>query len=552
MRKLIIIVVSMLVPFGLWTAGCRQERDTAFPNSPEMKNLARAPERNNPTRPPVIPAAPIDRDILQLPEHNAMARVDAVNDRSNAYAGSNVNPGLFVLPEERGHMAALPAEPGVWEPYEDRSAVAMTPIPSAREFWSKPAAPLPNRAVDVPSDVSAMMPAAPVNQYPASSPSMLPAPYSVPAPMPYSAPYESPVSVPFPEPYASPAPAGPSMVLPNDIPGVYMDTGDYIGGAPTQPPTQSGWIGMRDDQGDALGAPPLLSSAAFESVPADQLVTMLREDKETENAAGPIKLDLDSLLSSMRTIADTMIPAQETPAAAFVEPAAVAEVGEWKSMDMWSSAMPVPAAAPEQPMVASPRSLGSMDELREALAPLPDITAIASSQSRGKMDDARSAPITMPAPMPEPEQTPEMAAAKSALLDYQPDPSEKNNGFSEFKEPVNKDFFRNDFWENKPGSPIAGARDFEPQPMKIPESKASGTAAADPMRIEDLPPLSAPAIEVPELVFDAKTAPTPKKAKARKSAPEQPQKVKLMPMRHSRLKANSEIDATVEVPPLKF
>lgn len=536
MRKILIVVISMLVPFGLWTAGCRQERDTAFPNTPEMKNLARAPERNNPTRPPVIPAAPIDRDILNLPEHTTMASmnngggnstsfVNAVNDRSNSLAGSRVNPNLFSMPEENGYMAMAPAAVENWEPYEvSHEPAAMTPIPSAREFWSKPAAPLrTNRQVDVPHGVSAIMPAAPAESY-----------------------------LPPPVPVAAPAiPSYPALPL-EEIPGVFIDSGEYMGGgAGTQQPTQSGWIGMGPDNGDALGAPPLLSSASFESVPAGELGVMLREDKKTEENKGPIKLDLGGLLHSMRTIADTMVPPQEQPAQASATADLAGRSDRWKPAEKWSSALPIPASSREQETPLQLPALSTMDELRDALSPLPDITAVARSLE--KKSESRAAPVTMPAPMPESVSSQEMAAAKLALLDYVPEAREDD---AKALSMSNRDFFRTDFWDHKPGADAPTAAISEPQPVKIPETRPE----RKPDRAESqsvAPNLPVPSFEIPELKFESASKSVDKtpEAKPETKLMEEPQKVRLQPLRQSRLRPASDIsdiDSAVAVPPLKF
>lgn len=543
MRKLIIVVISMLVPFGLWTAGCRQERDTAFPNTPEMKSLARAPEKNNPTRPPVIPAPPIDRDILHLPEHTTMAsantgnnqsvaRADAYRDRSQSMAGSRINPGLFVLPEEQGQLAALPAPVENWEPYEVQPApMAMTPVPSAREFWSKPVAPLrTNQPMDIPHGVSAMMPPAPPE-------SMIPQ-------------------------LAPVVPDTGGVFFPEDIPGVFIDSGDYMGGgAATQPPVQSGWIGMGPEQGDALGAPPLLSSAAFESVPAQELGQMLRDDRQNaESGSGPIKLDLGGLLTSMRTIADSMIPAQETQAAQPSSPymadlARQPAADQWKQSEKWSSALPVPAGSQGHGVAQSLPSLSSLDELREALSPLPDITTVAKSLE--KKSEVRAAPVTMPPPMPEPVSTPEMTAAKSALFDYVP---ESRNVEPTAPSMSDRDYFRSDFWEQKPASSAVAAMSLDPQPVMIPEMKPErANDKAENGSADKMSQLPVPVLEVPELKFE--TAPQPKKAtksadkKPEAKLVEEPQKVKLQPLRHARLRPESDIssiDSAVAVPPLKF
>lgn len=199
MRKLVIIAVAVLVPVGLWTAGCRQNRQAAFPATPEMKSIARAPEQTHPTRPPAIPAA-IDREILATPDQPTFARIRAVMDRSEILANRDAGSGLFVLPEmdSDAYQMSVPEtvmatyqepQPAVYSlpepvlamapepvPYQP-STTASVPVPSGAEFWSRPVKTLPARSYHepaVPNDIYAMMPAAPVAAEPAPEAVSLP------------------------------------------------------------------------------------------------------------------------------------------------------------------------------------------------------------------------------------------------------------------------------------------------------------------------------------------------------------------------------------------
>lgn len=519
MRKIIIIVVSLLVPFGLWTAGCRQNnRQASFPNSPEMKSLARAPEQDSPTRAPVISAAPIDRDIMNLPEQPTMAKINAVNDKSNMMAGPRGNPGLFVLPDEgQNHMASAGGR-----------NEGMAPIPSGREFWSKPASmPANSRSMDAaPQGISAMMPAAPAQGYSASYASPYPsspAPYTPPAPASYapSVPYEVPMQ-------------GGALMLPEDIPGVFMDTDlGPFSMAPGQPPTryaspvysaQSGFSGTAeflDYTGDARSAPPALSSGGFESVPIENPGSAMREN-EPAATNGAVKLDLAGLLGSMRDITDTLIPAGE-PAAQLMPP-------------------PLPAMEPVTAGAGSPLPLPILDsparnkasafdagDMRQALAPLPDMTAMASSPS----PVVREAPrISMPPPMPEPMPPPEMVAAKAVLLDYTPPAREGEKAPTALGA---DEFFRSENW----GLKMPELTDLPVMQSPMPSAAPSVQAAKRP--------------DLPELEFETVSTPVP--ASARQNIqPDAPQKVKLEPMRTSRIRQAElqEIDASASVPPLRF
>lgn len=265
-RKLIITVLAMLVPFGLWTAGCRQNRQAAFPTTPEMKNIARAPERDYATRPPVIPAA-IDREVLHSPDQATDSRILAVMDNSARLSNRSAGPGLFVLPAENAGTLAYgqePSVPGYYVPSGSPAiqpepsyyqASAPVPAPSGREFWSKPAAPAPARmynAQPAPADVSAMMPA------------------------------------------ASPSPSFEPVMLPEDIPGVFMGGDDAS--------VDSGWIGMKANPAPFTEMPAPITADSFASVSADELNGQLRESKawRPHGGDGP-DLDLVALLTPVKS-----------------------------------------------------------------------------------------------------------------------------------------------------------------------------------------------------------------------------------------------------------
>ena len=560
MRKLILIIALIVVPLGIWTAGCRNNnRQAAFPNTPEMKALAKSTERASPTTPPVIPAKPIDREILNLPERDSMARVQAVNDRSQQMAGSA--NGLFTLPEEQNYMATAYTAPSYAASDIQSAPNAITPVPSVREFWSKPAKPLrTSRPVNVPQDISAM--AAPANDQ------LLP-----------------------PASYMPPTmPGGRQFLPPEDLPGVY--TGHDT--LPDAPPA-SGWIGKRNNKGDALGAPPLSSAG---SRPKSREKPRAREGRKTAETTqkGPLKLDLDVLLGPPAQTAAAPMPVSGMdilPGAPVVsgaglnayeplpEPMPIEEYRAMKERERQSSArrsrsameaapgrrddsmnalppMPSAVAAParteqkafsarsdsrktvsqrSEPVTASMKKSG---DALSALAPLPDITA----PSKTPVDNSAvlANQVSLPAPMPEPLPTPEMAAARNALLDFTPEAMDE--AFAELNK--GDDFFKSDRWGRQSAARKANA------------SSGRKGESSSPMPL--LPELNEPAIKPaapPVVEMDEPKMPATSffESLDRKSETAEPQKVTLKPMRTARIRAIpelEEIDSATDVPPLKF
>ena len=368
MRKLIITIIAMLIPFGLWTAGCRQnKRVAAFPTTPEMRNIARAPEQDYATRAPVIPAA-IDREILNTPDQPTFARIRAVMDRSEILTNRPSDPGLFVLPQQDEPALAYGQQSGspvqfapqapVYVTSQPEPQFASAPVPSAptaAEFWSRPSgAPTP-AAQYVPADVSAMMPASP----------------SVPTES-FIAPVPSPVF----EPASTPEPVG----FPEDIPGVFMGSDG------------SGLIGQRSEAADP--SLPLLSSAAFESVSVDDINAHMRQERP--RTASP---EAGQPLQAWRPNAD----GPDLDLVALLNPVA---------------APPPPEARvePNPQLSEKLEALLNSNDIRQALAPLPDISAMApASAVSGAAAPAAavSLPTThadvIPAP-PVPTETPALVA----------------------------------------------------------------------------------------------------------------------------------------------
>lgn len=276
MRKLVIIVIVVLVPIGLWTAGCRENRQASFPSTPEMKSIARAPEQIHPTRPPVIPAA-IDREILATPDPETYGRLRQVMDRTEMLAARYAEPGLVVSPVTDREVHQSPyAQPvmaynqmpsanhevipeAVIAGMLDSPYHAPAPSPTP-EFWSKPAKPLPTRTWDntaIPADISAMMPSSPVLRQTDSEPEALP-----------------------------------SVFMPEDIPGVFMGSD---GASET-----SGWIGMAPRR-PAVAGPEPVSLDSFASVSVDDVNQHLRRQDWRPQKENTGDLDLVALLAPLNS-----------------------------------------------------------------------------------------------------------------------------------------------------------------------------------------------------------------------------------------------------------
>lgn len=575
MRKFLVIVAAALVPVGMWTAGCRQDsRQAAFPKTAEMKSLAKAAEKESPTTPPMIAAAPIDRDILNLPETPVMARINAVNDRSNQLARPKAPEGLFTLPDNGDHFAMAAPD------YEIQAApAAITPIPSAREFWSRPAAPLKRRPMDVPSDIAAM--AGPAQVDPVVAP---PAPYFAPMPA---------------------APEGQFMSV-EDVPGVFM--GDSpISMRSGSPPAR----GQRFDgliNGAALGAAPSSSKRGFAEeafasrqpseshAPAayiDRSIVVRSIPGDYEPLPEPIPLDVyNAALAREQGLADPFVtgvgfvaPESAKPRRSLLPipdfmpapPGSAKKFASAKAAAMQAPALPresydVPASRADQ---EKGPSFGSND-IRQALAPLPDISSVARTPARKTDAGKKAPPLSMPPPMPEPMPSPEMTAAKNSLINL-----EALDGDDDAPGATDRDFFRTDFWERKsPGAkpdfdlelpepksvakPMAmptnrAARPAQVTTAKKPPAKAAPAKKAvkreeeefakltpeTPMWVDDLPETTA---AINPVLLET----TQEKEKPAGAKPAAPQKVKLQPMRKARESELGHIDSATEVPPLRF
>lgn len=227
MHKYVLILLSLLTPFGFWCAGCQRETARApMPKGPETARLARAPGTGvdeSAAMPPSIPAL-IDPEVLAAPDQPTFERIRAVMDREANLTTSMNDAGLFVLPRQD---------------YYPEMALAPQPAPTIpremREIWSRPVQPAPGTPrINLSPELSAMAPASPpepvaVNRleaYPAYS--MPAAPSLTPLP-PMALPSAAAALIPPPPAMTPPGPATPvnqGTEAPSGIPGLYFGPGD--------------------------------------------------------------------------------------------------------------------------------------------------------------------------------------------------------------------------------------------------------------------------------------------------------------------------------------
>ncbi|MCC8189018.1 MAG: hypothetical protein LIP77_00045, partial [Planctomycetes bacterium] len=296
-----------------------------------------APEQDYATRPPIIPAA-IAREILHSPDPHTSARVQAIHDRGHAMVDRPFTPGLFVQPANEPVMAYY-QEPA---PTVHRAALA-APRPAETPVRQSQPQPHPTgwqQPTEYPAGPTHGY-AAPVAAVPVANGREF---YSRPAtrqPPVSSRPVPADVSAMMPA--AVPAPSFEPAVLPEDIPGVFM-------GAEALP--DSGWIGMRSRPA-AREAPRPLSVEAFESVSVASLSAQRQPPPAWRPRPDMPDLDLVALLTPVALTPDTA------------------------------------PAAPERDLAAA--MLGQND-IRQALAPLPDISAIARAAADGTVPPAAGEP----------------------------------------------------------------------------------------------------------------------------------------------------------------
>ncbi len=405
MRRFLVIVVASLVPVGMWTAGCRQERQAAFPNSPEMASLAksgsgRTAEAESPTTPPEIPPAPIDRSVMHLSDSSVLARVQAVSDRADQLAGSTPDDGLFTLPDLSRDMASAPAiGPSSAAPAQASAVPSRSgPLPSGREFWSKPVAARTDRPVQAPADISAMAPAA--------------APDYIQTP---PAHYQAPAAPSVPS--MPSAPTGSRLLPPEDVPGVFLFDESPLSSLHSPPASRHSGLGLPG--GDALSAPPLSSNAAASRLQHGRMRSVDTDGKATAQVSqrGPIRLDLSGLVP---TSARRSAPAEAAGVAPRSEPASAMPLYREVSEQTATSVARVPVR--DEP-VSAPIITLSTSPVHEALPEPVPLSALASMPSFQPLPDSFPTAMPMPsapasAPVPESVRTPAAPApaAKNAAV----------------------------------------------------------------------------------------------------------------------------------------
>lgn len=543
MRKLILILALVMVPLGIWTAGCRNgDSAAAFPDTPEMDALAASGGKVSEVADasaagsvPFIPEKPIDRDILRTPGSDTLARVRAVNDRANRYAAQVAAEdahGLFTLPEERNYVAsafsapAVPHDAAVMRagmrtdaradaPGEQASAI---PAPSAREFWSRPVAEhtalrTANAAnTTVPGDVSAM--AAPAVSGSAGSSFLPPAPSR-----------------------AVSRRAQDALILPpDDMPGIFMageeDGADALFSDAFSEASSTRVASLRMTAAPAALRVPAAPSpavvesgfAAFPSIPQGARIVS-SEGMDFEPLPEPMPIsrynamvlrELESGMPGKPAAAPAPVPVPvPVPAKREVKP--IREV----TAEMSAPVLPLPAAlisakpvianaTPSTPVIVPVPAPGA-NQARQAPTPLPDLSSLLPTPEKSSMKGKAAAKsVAMPAPMPKALPTPEAMAAKAELMAFAP--------------------------EAAPA--IAPAT-----PKTVTEKAAKKSSFLPPPPAKKADPLPA----IPELTDPVSSfLPVPPPLA-------EPKKVTLQPIRKLRAEPTlEEIDAATEVPPLKF
>ncbi|MCC8108577.1 MAG: hypothetical protein LIQ30_05920, partial [Planctomycetes bacterium] len=403
MRRFLVIVVASLVPVGMWTAGCRQERQAAFPNSPEMASLAksgagRTAEAENPTTPPEIPPAPIDRSVMHLADSSVLARVQAVSDQADQLAGPTPDEGLFTLPDLSRDMASAPAgAPAASASATPATASALParsgPLPSGREFWSKPVAARTDRPVQTPADISAMSPAA-APDYIATPPSH----------------YQAPAAPSIPG--LPGAPTGSRLLPPEDVPGVFLFDENPTTSFHSPPASRHSGLGLPG--GDALSAPPSSSNLAATRQQHGRMRSIDADGKATAQVSqrGPLRLDLSGLIP---TSARRSAPVESAAVAPQSEPASAMPLYRDRPEQTASAVVPgpvgdLPGSAPIITLSTSP--------VHEPLPEPVPLSALATMPSFMPLPDTMpTAPVpSVPEWSPVPETPVSAAPASSAAF----------------------------------------------------------------------------------------------------------------------------------------
>ncbi len=317
MRKFVIAVLALLVPFTMYAAGCRQDsKHAAFPKGPEVKSLARAGsfESDRPTIPYIPPA--IDPEVMSAPEQPALARVQAVMDREAQLTGSYASaPGLFVLPQNDVYAMAAPAP----QPMPQMHAYATAPVQQPQRVLSfgQPYEPLPEPVSLMNGAPAPVQPRSEFWSKPVMSVQPIPA-----MPAPGTDSMLPPATLqPIPgivDPYAPPAAApdhgSDKLLLPESIPGV------FLGATDAREPVA--WFERPANWDKAAGesTPPPLSSWAPASPGRSERAAVQREvaAAPAQTAREPLSFDASAPADIRKALEPlpNLVPLSERSAAA--------------------------------------------------------------------------------------------------------------------------------------------------------------------------------------------------------------------------------------------
>ena len=524
MRKLILIAAALAAPIAVWTAGCRDNsRQSAFPNGPEVKNLARRPaQRGESPTAPMIAAAKIDPEVLHTPDQSIDDRLRAVMDKEAMLASRHNGPGLFVTP---GGMPEF-AQPEYVQDIQPMPVLAAAPIsvpsPAPTNFWSRPAAPLP----ETPSygtmqygDVSAMAAPAPLAQ-PASAPALDP------------------------------------IMLPEAIPGVYMGVEAPVEGTASflDQDWSNGWIGMADDAG-ALAVPPLLADSGIESVSIEDLNIIMQE---TVGYRPPTDAEIKNLLA----------PPQ--PSALAEGSAAYGAPKQWRKTqsgagttdnDVRQALLPLPDLT--ELLV---RDMSEpMDKAFASSMPEAPALSIPEEAQKSIIDNLPKELLALiPPPLSESVSVKDEDIAKKDkelyLTDLWQDGPAKSQTTQTKPKPADVPAATASILDDEPLSLSKMAESFGSDPMPIalppPEEFQSKAESKKMLEVSELLPL--PELEQPGKSTKSATQ-LPTKATSSDMDADMPQKINLVPLRplldkpyHQAAALMNRIDSEVEAPPLRF
>ncbi len=497
MRKFILILALVTVPFGIWTAGCRNDnRQAAFPTTPEMNALSKNAGKTGDDA-PAIPNKAIDRNILNLPENDTLARVQAANDRASQYAAEKAAHGLFTLPGEDNYTpSAFSAPAAAQDRAQSVLPAAAVPMPSAREFWSKPVATAPGTGGTPSEDISAMvppalpaMPALPGKTPGKRSPQRPRAEITERAPVP-------PEIARMPETFGTPPPAPSSAFA-------------------AFPPIPAGAR--------------IVSSAGLEGfeplpepIPLEQYTALPRGETASAPKGGFLTRPAPEKRAAQTETPLLPLPAALLSAPGEPRPKTEATPASAAARAFGSAPAAPPLLAPEAPVAFLPPPV--RPAAPEGVKPMPKFAELEPTPEKSSLKGTASLPVPAQEALPTPEET----ALKADPVAFSPEAMDE--AFTDLKK---SDFFKTDFW-NPAAKPLL-------------KTEAKKTATAPSATDGGIPELTDPG----EAVFSVK--PPAAKPSTMKPPAAEPEKITLRPVRKTRAVPELEqIDSQTEVPPLKF